>query len=224
MQCNRCRDDPVIFQPSAGRQLCRDHFIADFEARAKRAIRQYRWMLPGDRIAVPGAGDPASRALLRFLQQLTAGRRDVSLVTLACDDAPPAQRQEIDFKAAGRCGATRIALPASLDDMAVSVLSDMLRGCRGALTHSADLHPHDGTPAFRIYPFCRIPEEEILLYASLQGIDSPAAPRPDTRGAFDDEVRALLDGYTRAHPGTKYAVAGLGRELAACRLRGAVRP
>jgi tRNA(Ile)-lysidine synthase TilS/MesJ len=218
MRCNRCRDDPVIFQPSAGRPLCRDHFIADFEVRAKRAIRQYRWLLPGDRIAVSESGDPASRALLGFLQRLTAGRRDVSVVALTGDVGPAAPGE-----AAEMCGATKIALPASVDDMAVSVLSNFLRGCNDHRPLYADLHRHNGEPPFRIYPFSHIPENEILLYASLQGYGSTTSP-PSARETFDDEVRALLDRYTGDHPGTRYAVANLGRELASCSPQGEVQP
>jgi tRNA(Ile)-lysidine synthase TilS/MesJ len=218
MQCNRCRDEPVIFQPYSGRHLCRDHFITDFEIRAKRVIRQYRWLLPGDRIAVPLTGDPASRSLFLFLQRLTAGRRDVSVSAVACDSAPYPQGIDPE-QAAARCGATRVALPASVDDMAVSVLRDFLGGCKGELPLYAELHQPDSAPSFRIYPFCQIPEDEILLYASLQGIERTTAPHPVTRGASGDEVRAMLDGFTGAHPGTKYAVANLGRELAGCLAR-----
>jgi hypothetical protein len=223
MRCNRCRDEPVIFQPYSGRHLCRDHFIADVEIRAKRAIRQYRWMRPGDRIAVPLTGDPASRSLLLFLQRLTAGRRDVSVSALDCNGTPSQYPHAIDpEQVAIRCGATRLALPASVDDMAVSVLGDFLRGCKGELPLYAEPGRQDGVPAFRIYPFCQIPEDEILLYASLQGI--VPAPHPVTRGASGDGVRAMLDGFTGAHPGTKYAVANLGRELAGCRLHGVNPP
>ena len=77
MQCSKCRNEGIIFQPYSGQHLCREHFISDFEAKAKRAIRVHQWMQPGDHIAVAMSGDPADDALLFFFRKLTGNRRDI---------------------------------------------------------------------------------------------------------------------------------------------------
>jgi uncharacterized protein (TIGR00269 family) len=86
MQCNRCRDSSIIFQQYSGLHLCQKHFVADFEAKAKRAIRTHRWMESHDHIAVGLAGEPASSALLFFLKALTSERRDITLSAITVDE------------------------------------------------------------------------------------------------------------------------------------------
>jgi tRNA(Ile)-lysidine synthase TilS/MesJ len=61
------------------------HFIKDFEAKAKRAIRLHGWLRPGDHIAVVLSGDAAGAALLVFLVNLTANRRDIRLSAITID-------------------------------------------------------------------------------------------------------------------------------------------
>ena len=79
MQCDKCRNEAVLFQPSSGRHLCGRHLAADIEVRAKRSIRSHHWMKTGDHIAVISTGDKKSAALLIFLKKLIAGRRDIRL-------------------------------------------------------------------------------------------------------------------------------------------------
>ena len=69
MQCDKCRNEAVFFQPYSGRHLCGRHLAADIEARAKRSIRSHRWMSPGDHIAVIRTGDRKSAALLHLLKK-----------------------------------------------------------------------------------------------------------------------------------------------------------
>jgi tRNA(Ile)-lysidine synthase TilS/MesJ len=86
MQCAACRREAVVFQPYSGKHLCPVHFARDFEAKAKRAIRKNRWLLPGDHTAVVLTGDAAEAALLAFLHKLTKDRRDVDLSAIAIDE------------------------------------------------------------------------------------------------------------------------------------------
>jgi uncharacterized protein (TIGR00269 family) len=83
MQCNKCRREAVIFQEYSGQHLCKQHFEADFERKAKREIRRHRWLESGDRIAVALSGDANSSALLCFLKKLTSGRRDVQISAIS---------------------------------------------------------------------------------------------------------------------------------------------
>jgi len=86
MQCDRCRKRAVIHQPYSGLHLCKEHFIADFEAKAKRAIREHGGLSRGDHIAVALSGKGADSALLQFLSRLTGRRHDVTLSCIVAGD------------------------------------------------------------------------------------------------------------------------------------------
>jgi len=86
MRCDKCRRPAVLFQRYSGLHLCREHFFADFEAKAKRTIRENRWVSRGDTIAVAFSGGKDSGALLFFLHSLLSRRKDVSLVAITVDE------------------------------------------------------------------------------------------------------------------------------------------
>ncbi|MDD4484440.1 MAG: ATP-binding protein [Methanoregula sp.] len=103
MQCAACRREAVVFQPYSGKHLCSVHFTKDFEAKAKRAIRKNRWLLPGDHTAVVLTGDAAQAALLVFLYKLTKDRRDVRLSAIVIDEGV-GEPAGCARQAAERCG------------------------------------------------------------------------------------------------------------------------
>jgi uncharacterized protein (TIGR00269 family) len=86
MQCDKCRGRAIIYQRYSGQHLCRRHFVADVEAKAKRAIRTHRWIKSGDRIAVALSGGKDSSSLLYFLLLLTKNRRDVAVSAITIDE------------------------------------------------------------------------------------------------------------------------------------------
>ena len=86
MQCDKCRREAIIFQPYSGNHLCKEHFLADVEAKAKRVIRSHQWLRPGDHIAVALSGDKKSSALLFFLKKLTGKRRDIRVSAIFIDE------------------------------------------------------------------------------------------------------------------------------------------
>jgi len=86
MLCSKCRRPAVIYQRYSGLHLCRTHFEADFDAKAKRAIRVHRWLSSGDRIGVVHRGERDSSALLYFLQKVMGRRRDVELLSISIDE------------------------------------------------------------------------------------------------------------------------------------------
>ena len=87
MQCSRCHKDAIVFQPYSGLHLCGQHSIADVEAKAKKVIRAHGWLSCGDHLAVLLDGDDSSSALLFFLHQLTAERRDIRITAITMADA-----------------------------------------------------------------------------------------------------------------------------------------
>ncbi len=86
MRCSKCRRPAVLFQRYSGLHLCREHFVADLESKAKRDIRVYRWVRPNDRIAVALSGGKDSGALLHFLHSLVSKRKDVQLLAITVDE------------------------------------------------------------------------------------------------------------------------------------------
>jgi len=86
MKCSKCNRDAVIFQRYSGLHLCQSHFNADVEAKAKRAIRQHRWIASGDTVAVALSGGKDSSAVLYFLHSIFSKRRDVRLMAITIDE------------------------------------------------------------------------------------------------------------------------------------------
>lgn len=231
MECSKCRKEAVIYQRYSGLRLCRDHFIADVEAKAKREIRRRRWLATGDVIAVVLRGDPASAALLHFLVKVFGGRPDISISALLaadgagevagdhgvpCHDATGGQDLET---AAHDMGATKIAVGTTLDDIALEVLVTVLEGHADRLAGAGETGP---SVVPRIAPFSIVPAEEVALYARLAGEHVAEAPVAPPGLAAD--VRALLDDYTDRHPATKFALKNLEDELSTiCNTTGGVR-
>jgi uncharacterized protein (TIGR00269 family) len=126
MLCSKCRRQAVIYQRYSGLHLCRTHFEADFEAKAKRAIRVHRWISPGDRIGVAMSGGKDSSALLSFLHRLTGRRKDVELVGITIDEGIEGYR---DTSVAGgiaeRMGIRHIT--ASFKDMFGVTVDDIVK-------------------------------------------------------------------------------------------------
>lgn len=206
MQCSKCRNNSIIYQPYSGQYLCRDHFIDDFEAKAKRAIRVHRWMRPGDCIGVPQSGDVAGRALLFFLQKLTGNRRDVRVLVL-----PAIGVSEIYREMSGSHGITKIAVALTLDEVASSALTDILQG-HVERYFSQDNDTIRALP--RVTPFRHIPADEVATYARVFGITADAPYCGKGNDPVYEEVAAMLTDYSRRHPATPHAVLNLSESLA----------
>ena len=107
MQCSKCRRDAVIYQRYSGLHLCEQHFNRDLEAKAKRAIREHRWIASGDTVAVALSGGKDSSAVLYFLHRLLHERRDVRLMAITVDEGIEGYRNP----ARARAIADRIGVP-----------------------------------------------------------------------------------------------------------------
>ena len=111
MRCNKCRKEALLFQEYSGQHLCRHHFEADLERKAKHEIRSHRWLVPGDHIAVALSGDAGSSALLYFLKKLTASRRDIRISAITVDAGIAGYRDmRIAKEIAGLSGTACIAV------------------------------------------------------------------------------------------------------------------
>ncbi|NYT07388.1 MAG: TIGR00269 family protein [Methanomicrobiales archaeon] len=129
MPCSKCRRPAIIFQRYSGLHLCRSHFVADFESKAKRAIRQHRWITPGDRIGVAMSGGKDSSALLHFLVKLLGKRHDISLVAFTIDEGIQGYRDcMVARRIAEGLGVEHI--PASFEDY-FGITVDQIVGKKG---------------------------------------------------------------------------------------------
>ncbi len=107
MQCSKCHRDAIVFQRYSGLHLCEQHFNRDLEAKAKRAIREHRWIESGDVVGVALSGGKDSSALLFFLHRLLHGRRDTRLMAITVDEGICGYRDP----ARARAIAERIGVP-----------------------------------------------------------------------------------------------------------------
>jgi uncharacterized protein (TIGR00269 family) len=259
MQCDKCGREAVLFQEYSGLHLCKQHFEADFERKAKHEIRSRRWLVSGDHIAVALSGDANSSALLCFLKKLTSSRRDIRISAISIDEGITGYREpgitkgiagsshtecirvsfperlgitvdEIEHrkgialsctycrvirnyllnKTAIEHGITKLALGDDLDDVAASVMKNILQGSPEILVH-ADRTGTGKIPMIR--PFISIPKKEVALYATLHTRGYNQSQCPYKNKPYEKDVGEILDEFTTRHPATKYALMNLKKNL-----------
>jgi len=241
--CSRCRRPAVIVQQYSGLSLCGEHLRRDIETKAKRLIRQHRWIRSGSSIAVALSGRVASSALLSFLQHLLADRRDLTLTAFTLytgEDTSPHLKQASILAAAlgvdwrpfqrsafppdadepvGSFHAAAAALGA--DTVALGETLDDRAGtvlelvCRGEQQAliGADLYRRTGDQMPVITPFCGIPYEEVEIYAGSLPI-VPLPSRVPNPATLSGAIGTILDSYSASHPSTRYALLSVSEHLA----------
>jgi len=137
MRCSKCRRPAILYQRYSGLHLCRNHFVADFETKAKRAIRTHRWLSSGDTIAVALSGGRSSGALLYFLRSLLSGRRDIRLLAVTVDEGISSYRDPAEpRRIAGQLGVPHTSVPfrdefgTTVDEIDLSRRNDPCSSCR----------------------------------------------------------------------------------------------
>jgi tRNA(Ile)-lysidine synthase TilS/MesJ len=192
-------------------------------------------MKTGDHIAVVLSGDKKSAALLRFLQKLVSGRRDIRLSAVPAGDAGAGRRSLtavtrvaeslgitcIDMPLPCRTPrpdgdrVTRLALAFTLDDIAQEVLVQFLSGNAQQLIHPL---PPVSSSVSVICPFIAVPSVEAECYWDDEGTGTDLLPcSPGGEPIFRD-VEALFRDYHRRHPATGHALLNLAEELSSCRV------
>jgi uncharacterized protein (TIGR00269 family) len=109
-------------------------------------------------------------------------------------------------KGAKEAKATKLALGHNLDDMAQTVLMNIMRNEPARL---ARLHePAMKSPRFvpRIRPLMLTPEKENAIYAMLKGMEIEHVECPYAGLAFRSHVRKMLNETEERYPGTKFKV------------------
>lgn len=103
--------------------------------------------------------------------------------------------------------ADRLATAHNLDDMAQTVLLNVLRGDNRRLTLSVPkVASLNDLFVARVKPYCEIPERESTLYAYLSGIEFQSRPCPYAPSSMRTDMRDFLDRMEVKRPGTKSIV------------------
>jgi len=105
-------------------------------------------------------------------------------------------------KAAKETGANKLATGHNVDDIAQTLLMNIMRNEPSRIWRNSD----NENFVKRIKPLVRTPEREIAIYAMLKGIKLDRADCPYAHFAFRSHVRKLLNETEERYPGTKFKV------------------
>jgi tRNA(Ile)-lysidine synthase TilS/MesJ len=117
------------------------------------------------------------------------------------------QKREMLFCAAQEKGAGVLATGEDLDDEALQIFLNYLRGDVDAVmseTSGAGAEGED--PIAWIKPLRRIPEKEVRLYAIGHGLGYDDGGGGPSAGEMKGEAKRLLCGFDCRHPGTNYSL------------------
>jgi uncharacterized protein (TIGR00269 family) len=108
-------------------------------------------------------------------------------------------------------GITKLALGDDLDDVAASVMKEVLQGNAGILIYP-DRTGTGKIPMIR--PFISVPKKEVALYATLQDVKYDKSRCPYDIRPFEKDIQDMLDEFSTRHPATKFALANLKENMA----------
>lgn len=111
-------------------------------------------------------------------------------------------------KKARNLNATKLATGHNLDDEAQAILMNQFRN---NVEINARMGPITGVirdKKFipRIKPLYFMAEKEVMLYAYIKGFSSEFTECPNSKFSYRGEIRDLLNGLEKKHPGTKYGI------------------
>lgn len=92
MGCSLCPERAVTLIRYSGQHLCRDHFLASVERRAKREIRTQADLKDGARLALALSGGKDSTVAAVLVHELLGHRPDVDVVAVTVDEGIRAYR------------------------------------------------------------------------------------------------------------------------------------
>ena len=201
MKCSKCNRDAILFQNYSGMHLCRDHFIADFEGRAKKAIRQHKWISQNDRIAIAMSGGKDSTALLHFMTKVFGERRDISIFALSIDEGIEGYRDmdtvrkiaedyDVDF----HCASFKESYGFTLDDIVAK------KGDRISCSYCGVLRRHLLNKTARELGATKIAlgfnlddEAQSVLMNTLRGDAETLTRKQKSRGGFVPRIRPFIN-------------------------------
>ena len=142
------------------------------------------------------------------MDEIAARERELG----TCSYCGVLRRRALD-EAAKAVDADRLATGHNLDDMAQSVLLNVLRG---DVVRIDAFHPGgQSLEGFvrRVKPLCEVPERETTFYAYVNGLEFQSLPCPYAEEAMRSDVRRFLNRMEVKRPGSKFIVYQTGLKI-----------
>jgi len=109
-------------------------------------------------------------------------------------------------KGAREVGANKLAIGHNLDDVAQTVLMNIMRNEPSRLARFNEPIVNNAKFVQRIKPLMLTPEKENAIYAMIKGIELERVECPYAGFAFRSHVRKMLNDSEEKYPGTKFKI------------------
>ena len=130
----------------------------------------------------------------------------------ACSYCGVLRRRALN-EAAKHVNADRLATGHNLDDMAQSVLLNLLRGDTNRIDSFNPGGKQLGEYVRRVKPLCEVPERETTYYAFINNMEFQSLPCPYADEAMRSDARRFLNQMEHKRPGTKFIVYQTGLKI-----------
>jgi uncharacterized protein (TIGR00269 family) len=141
----------------------------------------------------------------KSLDALVKSRSENKEAALPCSQCGVLRRYALN-KAAREVKADKLAIGHNLDDMAQTLLMNIMRAEPSRIGRMNEPASKDDKFVQRIRPLMMTPEKEIAIYAMLKGIALEHVECPYARFAFRNHARKMLNESEERYPGTKFKV------------------
>ena len=116
-------------------------------------------------------------------------------------------------EAAKKVDADRLATGHNLDDMAQTVLLNLLRGDVNRINQFNPGGQDLGDYVRRVKPLCEVPEKETTYYAFINNMEFQSMPCPYADEAMRTDVRRFLNQMEHKRPATKFTMYQTGLRI-----------
>ena len=142
------------------------------------------------------------------MDEISLKERDLG----TCSYCGVLRRRALNY-AAKNVGADRLATGHNLDDMAQTVLLNILRGDTNSIDAFNPGGQQLGDFIRRVKPICEIPERETTYYAFINNLEFQSLPCPYADEAMRSDARKFLNQMEYKRPGTKFIVYQTGLKM-----------
>ena len=142
------------------------------------------------------------------MDQIAAKERELG----TCSYCGVLRRRALN-EAAKQVDADRLATGHNLDDMAQSVLLNILRGDTNRIDSFNPAGQTLDGYVRRVKPLCEVPERETTYYAYSNDLEFQNIPCPYADEAMRSDARRFLNRMEHKHPGTKFIMYQTGLKI-----------